>query len=78
MFLEVGSTKIALHDGIAPQVQHAQHAVTHVNKQFSSIGVKLERVDHITLHSKPQIKEHCHAILRCILLGLFWLFLFPV
>ena len=49
MFFEVGSTKIALHDGIAPQVQHAQHTVAYMNQQLASIGVQAEGVDDITL-----------------------------
>ena len=58
MLFEVGSTKIALHDSVASQVQHAQHAVTYVNQQFTSIGMKGERVDHITLSSESQVSGH--------------------
>ena len=58
MLFEVGSTKIALHDGVASQVQHAEHAVTYVNQQFTSIGMKGERVDHITLSSESQVSGY--------------------
>ena len=58
MFFEVGSTKIALHDSVASQVQHAQNAVTYVNQQFTSIGMKGERVDHITLSSQSQVSGY--------------------
>lgn len=51
MFFKVGSTKIPLHDGMAPQVQHAQHTVTHMNQQLTSIGVQAERVDDVALES---------------------------
>ena len=58
MLFKVGSTKIALHDGVASQVQHAEHAVTYVNQQFTSIGMKGERVDHITLSSESQVSGY--------------------
>ena len=58
MFFEVRSTKIALHDSVASQVQHAQHAVTYMNQQFTSIGMKGERVDHITLSSESQVSGY--------------------
>ena len=51
MFFEVGCTKIALHDGIAPQVQHAQHTVADMNQQLTSIRMQTEGVDDVTLQN---------------------------
>ena len=55
MFFKVGSTIIPLHDGIAPQVQHAQHTVAHMNQQLTSIGVQAERINDVALEGITRI-----------------------